>query len=234
MSTNRLGILGGMGPLATAVFFERLITHTAADCDQEHLDMVILNHASLPDRTKTIQSGDSTAFIDSVLKDLRTFENLEVSLVAIPCNTSHYFYDQLSQLTSIPIINMVEETVKVCIDRFGKGKQVLILATDGTINFGIYQKTCENYGLKAEIPKPQDQQLVMKVIYDTKAGLAVDTKALERYIDRQRQLGCDGVVLACTELSVLEFETETLTYVVDALDVLVKQTILKCDKTFKA
>ncbi len=110
MTNKKLGVLGGMGPMATSVFFERVIKNTQATCDQEHIEMVILNHTSLPDRTRSIQTGDYDSFLHAVEKSIRDFETLKVSHIAIPCNTSHFFYKSLQAMTQIPIINMIDKT----------------------------------------------------------------------------------------------------------------------------
>ncbi|MEE0781458.1 MAG: aspartate/glutamate racemase family protein, partial [Sellimonas sp.] len=102
---KKLGVIGGMGPEATAYFYEEVIRHTKADCDQDHLDMTILSHASMPDRTKAIQTGESRKLLQAMAEDIRIMEAVGAANLAIPCNTSHYFYDQIQEMTVIPIIH---------------------------------------------------------------------------------------------------------------------------------
>ena len=90
---KKLGVIGGMGPEATAYFYEEVIRHTRAGCDQEHLDMTILSHASMPDRTKAIQTGQSRELLEAMKEDVRILEAAGATNIANPCNTSHYFYD---------------------------------------------------------------------------------------------------------------------------------------------
>mgnify|MGYP000860539593 FL=1 len=85
----KLGVIGGMGPLATVNFYERVVLNTEAKCDNEHIDMIVLNHSTMPDRTKCIIENRKTEFLESIKKDFAILENIGVEAVAIPCNTSH-------------------------------------------------------------------------------------------------------------------------------------------------
>ena len=105
---KKLGIVGGMGPLAGCEFYRMLIEATPADCDQEHFDVLLSGHASIPDRTLAVESGDYAPLLAAIGEDLALFEHSGMDLVSIPCNTSHTYYDELQNLTSIPIFNMVK------------------------------------------------------------------------------------------------------------------------------
>ena len=91
----KMGILGGMGPMATSFLFDRIIRHTEAASDQDHIDLVILNRASMPDRTEAIQKGTGESVIRQAVSDCKAMEQMGVEYIAIPCNTSHYFYDEI-------------------------------------------------------------------------------------------------------------------------------------------
>ena len=169
MNNKKLGVVGGMGPMATSMFFERVIERTVAHKDQEHLDMVILNHATMPDRTQAILSGQHEDFLTQIEKDLQLLEYAGVQHIAIPCNTSHFFMDNLKKMTSVPIINMVEETAEEVVRLFGKSKKVTIFATNGTIHSGIYERACRQMGLEFENPSLEIQG-VYGVIHFTAYG----------------------------------------------------------------
>jgi len=102
-----LGVIGGMGPQATLLFFQGIINKTEATCDQEHLPMIILNHTTMPDRTEAILTGNTGKLFEMLLKDAKTLEQNGCTAIAIPCNTSHYFVDELQKHLHIPIIHMV-------------------------------------------------------------------------------------------------------------------------------
>ncbi|MGX8797358.1 aspartate/glutamate racemase family protein [Fusibacter sp. JL298sf-3] len=234
MIRGKLGVLGGMGPMATSVFFERVIRRTEATCDQDHLDMVILNHATLPDRTLAIATGQHHIFLKAIESDFKAFEQCGVTQIAIPCNTSHYFYKALSRMTSIPIINMVEETAVALVAEGFKGAKIGVLATDGTINSGVYKDVLAAHGMSCVVPMPKEQAIVMDTIYGIKSGDKTKLFEIEHLIDRLvNEAGCSKVVLACTELSLLDLEASVRTYCIDAMDQLVSASILRCGKSLK-
>ncbi|MFC7677976.1 aspartate/glutamate racemase family protein [Paenibacillus sp. GCM10028914] len=236
MDKKKLGIIGGMGPQATSVFFEKLIENTEAECDQDHIDMIILNHATLPDRTKVILEGRSELFLDAVEKDLKLLELAGVSNIAIPCNTSHYFYNEMQQMTSINIINMVDETVKAIHERYGDGSKIGILATNGTVRTGIYRDTCDRYGMTLYEPDSSIQQKVMDIIYnDVKGHKNVDPSKLESLIHHLvYEENCKCVILACTELSCIHLSDFYKECSIDAMEVLVNKSISLSGKNIAA
>src|SRR5690625_2011777 len=106
MSEYSIGVLGGMGPFATSEYFNRVIKNTKAQKDQDHINMIILNHATLPDRTSIIEDNNATLFLNSIKNDIKLF-NKWVDFAVIPCNTSHYFIEEIQSMASIEILNMV-------------------------------------------------------------------------------------------------------------------------------
>lgn len=227
MDNKKLGVIGGMGPQATSVFFEKVIENTAAERDQDHIDMLILNHATLPDRTTVILEGRRELFLDAVVNDFKLLELAGVANIAIPCNTSHYFYDDMQQMTSVNIINMVDETVKEIHGRYGDGSKIGILATNGTIRSGIYHASCERYNMELYEPSPSLQTKVMDIIYnDVKGNKNVDPSKLESLIHQLvYEEHCQCVILACTELSCIELSDFYKECSIDAMEVLVNRSI---------
>jgi aspartate racemase len=228
----RLGVLGGMGPQATQIFYQRILDRTEAVCDQEHLPALILSDTEMPDRTKAILSGQGETVYIRLLKNARLLESCGCTAIAIPCNTSHYFLDRLQTEVKTPILHMVRETAKVIHQR--GCRRVGILATDGTVQMGLYQKECAALGLKGLAPEPEIQKLVMSIIYDeikkgekgSREKFAVVDKAL-------RAMGCDAGILACTELSVYRVYHGLPDFYVDAMEVLVEQAITVCGKKLR-
>lgn len=237
MKTKKLGILGGMGPQATQYFFQKIVEHTDAKCDQEHIDIVIINQASTPDRTTAILSNDpkkKSEFISSIENGLKLLEMCEVDNIAIPCNTSHYFFNEIQSKTKIPIINMISETVSSIIKNVKNTKKIGILATDGTIKTQIYTKECKKYGVEAIIPSEENQKKVMEIIYDEiKSGQKGDYNKFMEVVRELKDQGCDAIILACTELSYLKANYNIPEYCIDALEVLVRKSIELSGKKFK-
>ena len=216
----KLGVIGGMGPLATVSFYERVVLNTVAKCDNEHIDMVVLSHASMPDRTKCIIENRGGEFLEVIKKDFKILEDIGVEAVAIPCNTSHYFFDEFKKFTGLRIINMIEETI-LEVKKRGIEK-VAVFGTLGTLNSKVYEKYANQHGILVKEVSPEDKQAVMDIIYDIKETNCLDGR---RFVDILSRYCDDETVgiIACTELSLLDIPEDINT--IDALNVLVKRSI---------
>ena len=222
MNKKVLGVIGGMGTAAT----------TVAHKDQEHIDMVIINHASIIDRTYAIKNNKLDELLKQMHENLKILENAKVTSIAIPCNTSHSIIDKIQQLTSIPIINMIEETAKGLKEVVNKGEKVGIMATDGTIMLKIYQQACKKYDIEYFVPDDNIQKQIMDIIYDdVKAKGIFDNEKFKKVLNYFLQNGCKYVILGCTELSGFKKDFDKNT--IDPMDYLVKAAILSVDKEYK-
>ena len=229
----KLGVLGGMGPQATQVFYQFVLDRTDASRDQEHLPAVILSDTGIPDRTAAILSGDTQEVYRQLLWDARLLDRCGCTVIAIPCNTSHYFVDALQEKTVVPILHMIRETAAALAAQ-GK-KRPGILATDGTIQTGLYQKECAAVGLEAAAPDPETQKLVMSIIYDEIKQGEKGSRDKFAKIDRAiRSMGCDCAVLACTELSVFSTYHPLPPFYVDAMMVLAERAVERCGYPLRA
>ena len=232
MNKKVLGVIGGMGTAATIDFYTRIMNHTVAHKDQEHIDMVIINHASIIDRTYAIKNNKLDDLLKQMHENLKILENAKVTSIAIPCNTSHSIIDKIQQLTSIPIINMIEETAKGLKEVVNKGEKVGIMATDGTIMLKIYQQACKKYDIEYFVPEDNIQKQIMDIIYDdVKANGIFDNERFKKVLDYFLQNGCKYVILGCTELSGFKKDFDKNT--IDPMDYLVKAAILSVDKEYK-
>ena len=232
MNKKVLGVIGGMGTAATIDFYTRIMNHTVAHKDQEHIDMVIINHASIIDRTYAIKNNKLDELLKQMHENLKILENAKVTSIAIPCNTSHSIIDKIQQLTSIPIINMIEETAKGLKEVVIKGEKVGIMATDGTIMLKIYQQACKKYDIEYFVPDDNIQKQIMDIIYDdVKAKGIFDNEKFKKVLNYFLQNGCKYVILGCTELSGFKKDFDKNT--IDPMDYLVKAAILSVDKEYK-
>ena len=227
MAEQRLGILGGMGPQATQDFYQRILDRTDAARDQDHLPTLIWSDTAIPDRTAAILGGDAEGCYRRLLEGARLLERGGCTVLAIPCNTSHYFADRLQGDISIPLIHMPRETVAALAAQ-GR-KTVGILGTDGTIQTGVYQKECDARGIRLLAPPEDVQRLVMSIIYDEikrgETGSRETFAAIDRWL---RRAGCDGAILGCTELSVYRTYHGLPDYYLDAMEVLAERCITAC------
>lgn len=231
---KKLGVIGGMGPMATQVLYKRIIEKTDAKCDQEHIDMIILSHASIPDRTSSIRSGDTKKLLNILIDDAKMLESNGVCAIAIPCNTSHYFIESLQKSVKVPIINMVRETVQHIKNTNPDIKKVGVLATDGTLFTGIYKKECERLGIECIVPDSETQKIVMSIIYDQiKAGEKGNMDDFLKIDEFLKSAGCEAGILACTELSCFAKNYTLDSFYVDALEILCDKSILLCGGRLK-
>lgn len=227
MSEQRLGVLGGMGPQATQVFYQFVLDRTDAARDQDHLPAVILSDTGIPDRTAAILSRDTEGLYQRLLGDAKLLENCGCTVLAIPCNTSHYFVDRLQGDTGVPILHMIRETAAALAAQ-GK-KRPAILGTDGTIRTSLYQKECAHLGLDAAAPDQETQKLVMSIIYDEiKQGEKGSREKFARIDRAVRRAGCDCAILACTELSVFSTYHPLPPFYLDAMAVLAQRAVEAC------
>ena len=149
---DRLGVLGGMGPQATNTFYQLVIDRTDAHTDQEHVNALILSDCQMPDRTAAIlgTAEEQEAVFQRLLADARLLEGAGCTVLAVPCNTSHFFLDRVQEHIGVPILNMIRETA-AALKRQGRTRPG-ILATDGTIRSGLYQKEFAALGITAVTP----------------------------------------------------------------------------------
>ena len=227
---GKLGVIGGMGPMATQLLYKTIIEKTYAKCDQDHIDMIILSHASIPDRTEAIKSGNTENVFSALLADAHMLEEYGADAIAIPCNTSHYFWEKLQKEVKIPIVNMVSETVKRIKENNPETKKVGLLATDGTVYTGIYKTECEKAGIECQNPTEQIQKIVMDIIYNQikvgQKGNIEDFLKIDRFL---KDSGCEAAILACTELSCFRENHSLDGFYVDALDILAEEALKKCN-----
>ena len=216
----KLGVIGGMGPLATVKFYDKIVLNTEAYNDNEHIDLIVLNHSTMPDRTKCIIENKDTEFLNEIKKDLEILERIGIDVVAIPCNTSNYFYDEFKNFTNLKIINMIEETI-LEIKRRGI-KKVAVFGTLGTLNSKVYNKYAKENGIEVKELSLEDKKTVMDIIYKIKETNNLESKDFVEILNRYCNDKTIGII-ACTELSLLDIPENLNT--IDALDVLVNKSI---------
>lgn len=229
--TPLLGILGGLGPMSTVCFYEMLTARTRADSDCDHIDMIISSRATTPDRTAYILGRSDRNPLPIMIDDARRLVAYGATLLTIPCNTAHFFYDALRAAVSVPILNIIEETVGVLV-RMGV-RQVGLLATEGTVSSGAYHKICLSHGIAVSTPSPEDQRRLNSLIYDTiKGGIRPRADDLARIASPLLRDGCERLILGCTELSLIkrDYGLDDNVYL-DSTEVLALRTIRCCGKT---
>ncbi len=208
----KIGVVGGVGPAATVDFMNKIIRNTPARRDQEHIKLVVEQNPQIPDRTESLigEGADPTVALYSTCKKL---EADEADLIAIPCNTAHAFVERIQPYLSIPIINMLFETVDYLCKHHPECRKVGLLATSGTIQSRVYHDILEKAGLAIQVPDEKHQAYVMSAIYGEQGvkagftnGICSDElmQALGHLVDQEAQ----AVILGCTELPLLLAQDE--------------------------
>lgn len=219
---KKIGIIGGLGPLATVKFMEMLNKKIN---DNEEVEMVVINDPTTPDRTAYILDNNNDNPVHKILNMVNCLEKSKVDIIVMPCNTASYFYKEINKATNIPFINIVEETSK-----YLKKKKVLkvgVLATEGTIKSEIYKEMLKKENIECVIPNETEQKVISSIIYDgIKSGNDIDLDSFYKVSNNLVQQGVDAVILGCTELSVLKEITNINDPIfVDAMEILAESTI---------
>ncbi len=229
MKQKTIGILGGMGPLATADLFRKIVLLTDASCDRDHIRVYIDSNCRIPDRTAAILSGGEDP-VPEMTDALRHLEACGADCLLLPCNTAHYFLPRLQKLTKVPFLSMLQATAKACAAEH-PGQTAAILATKGTLATGLYQNALEAEGVTYLVPNEPQQDALMSVIYDgVKAGAdpEVYRAAFEGVLSQLSARGADYFILGCTELP-LAFDLLSPAYsAVDPTTELAKAAISFC------
>lgn len=224
-----VGVLGGMGPLATAYFLERIVARTAANKDQDQVNLIVFSHAAIPDRTDFIGGRNVANPAPILINDAQRLANFGADFLVMPCNTAHFFAPDIQAAIEIPLLSIVEVTVAAALAQAPGCAVVGLLATEGTIAAKVYSDAFAAHGVAVITPASDDQKLVNSLIYDqVKAGLPANLPTLQTVTNRLVDRGAEIVILGCTELSVAALDYNLLASPIycDSMEQLVQATIL--------
>lgn len=199
-----LGILGGMGPLATAHFYRLLVERTPSRRDQDHLRIAIWSDPSVPDRTAALL-GRGPSPVPGLLRGLHWLRDAGATCVVMPCNTAHAFIEELTAATELEIVDMIWVALKAAQSLELGAHRIGVLATSGTRDFGLYERAAAHLGVDVVTVKPHYQREVDVAIGAIKAGAGHDAivPVVQRAIERLAKAGAVAVIAACTELSLI-------------------------------
>ena len=227
-----LGVIGGMGPIATAFFMELVIKMTDAATDQEHLDMIIYNIPSTPDRTSYILDHQQPNPLPVILDMAHKLEEQGVEFLAMPCCTAHYFQEDLERSLHKPFVNIIRATV--CYLKERGIRRVGVMATDGTMNAGLFKRALCEQGMEIVCPSEERQKDVMHIIYNNvKSNLPADMTRFHRVGEELRNNGAQAIILGCTELSLVKRDYPVGAGYIDAMEVLAQKSLLACGAPLK-
>jgi aspartate racemase len=224
---QRIGIVGGMGPMAGVLLQKLIIEATPALRDQDHLQVICFTNPQIPDRTLSLQNDSGASYLEAVIETANILVRSGATRLVIPCNTSHARFSDLQNVISVPIINMIEVTAQAVAQECGENIRIGILATDGTINGGLYQKAFESRSIQCSVPSKEDQAKIMQTIYAIKAGEDISLIAsCGEAIHNLMHSGAHYILLGCTELSLYFEEIQKAGFsVIDPLRIVARHVL---------
>ena len=226
MKKNRIiGVLGGMGPMATVIYYEHLINLMDAGKDQDHPEVIIYSNPKIPDRTDYILGKGDDPF-PLLQKTAVKLEKFGVDVITIPCNTAHYFYEKLQSEISVKIINMIEEVFYYCSQNFEKRLGGL-LSTTGTLKTGIYDKYFGQLLIK--INQEAQENIVMEGIYGKRGVKSGNYDYSKKLLIKASEMlvreGAEYIIAGCTEIPIVLKTEDTTVPVIDPMRILAERAL---------
>lgn len=229
---KKLGIIGGLGPMASAYFYEKITEMTDADNDQQHIEVLLHSYPAVPDRTKYILGESNESPLPDLIRIGKGLAANGAEIIAMPCITAQFFDKEIVKELNVPFINAIEETVAYLKER-GISKAGL-MATDGTVKCGLFQRCLEEAGIDCILPDNANQNAVMDIIYNqVKTGTSVDYNEFNTVVDSLKNSGAQVVILGCTELSVVKRNHNMPSGIVDVIDIMSRAAVIKCGRLKK-
>ncbi|MBU0477076.1 amino acid racemase [bacterium] len=207
-----------MGPAATSDVFRRILQLTPVEEDQEHIHIIIDNNPKIPDRSQAI-FGKGESPVSALIESGKMLERAKADFIIIPCNTAHFFYDELKGHLKIPIIHMIKEVAKKIHKEFPAVRKAGLLSTVGTIKAGLYQKELKVFGIEVIKPDERVQDMVTEAIFGRegiKCGCleGKSKKLIYNAIDNLINNGAELIIGGCTEIPlVVDFKTVVLPFI---------------------
>ncbi len=223
---KRLGIIGGMGPLATIDLFQKIVELTDATKDQEHIPIIIDNYPQIEDRTAHILHGAESPEA-KLVESAKRLQAAGVDALIMPCNTAHYFAKAIEEAVDIPLIHIVECTVNAIRRDYPNAKKIAVAATAGTKASKVYESVVVREKLDVlDIPESVEEALMDAIYKGVKAGKTEEFAHKYQYaIDELEALGADVIIAGCTELPILRAHITTDVAIVDATLELAKSAV---------
>ena len=227
---KRLGILGGMGPAATAEFYRRLVEQTSASCDQDHIPVVIWGDPTVPDRSTSLMNRDDLPW-EKLKQGILGLKNAGCDRIVIPCNTAHFWYDRMNQL-GVPIRHIVSSVASELRSLKIYSGTIGIIGTKATMSLGLYQNYLSNQGWSCITPSTYEMDMYVQPAIELIKSNDVESARdlLMTAIDRLMSYSVDAIVLGCTEIPLVIKETQYKNIpLINSIDSLVKVAIKEFD-----
>ncbi|WP_045218539.1 aspartate/glutamate racemase family protein [Desulfonatronum thioautotrophicum] len=222
-----VGIIGGMGPEATVDLMTRLIRLTPALDDADHVRCIVDNNPKVPSRIKALIEGGGASPVPELQDMARRLEAWGADFLAMPCNTAHYYFQDIQNAVSIPILNLIQITVRKVLKQQQGIKTAGILGSTAMRLTGLYHRAFAAVGVNVAYPDAACQDRVMAAITDIKKG-AMDqaAPAVNAAVTSLQAQGAQVIVVACTELGLVPVASPLPLH--DAADILAREIIDTC------
>jgi aspartate racemase len=225
MNDKIIGILGGMGPEASAAFYIDIIKSTKVTKDQDHFRIIIDSNSKIPDRTRSILYGEQSP-LPMIIKTAQGLESMGATQICIPCITSHYFYDEVAKSVNVEVVNFIQVLEKHIEEIVGKGLKIGVICTTGTMRMKLFDK----YIKSSEIMYPNDndqKNLVMEAIYGDEGIKSGYTKGkpidlLNQVIENLENNGAKIIIAGCTEIGLVKDKLRSNIAILDPMEVVAK------------
>lgn len=199
-----IGIIGGMGPEATAYFYWLIIKKTKAKKDQEHIHLIIDSYPQIPPRTDAIL-GKGPSPLPYLIESARRLEQAGAEILVMPCITAHYYYDKLTSKINLPVVNLPQLTVDEIRRRLPEAKKIGLIGSTGTMLSGLFHRSLEKAGLIPLSPTAAEQKKIMQAIFGPQGIKAGVTEGKPRAIILDLALklisrGAEAIIAGCTEI----------------------------------
>ena len=199
-----IGIIGGMGPLATIDLYEKITINTRAEKDQDHIHIIIDSYPQIEDRTAYILHGGKNPK-DKLIESAKRLEIAGADALIMPCNTAHFFAKDIEKEVNIPLIHIVKSTAEAIKNKYPKANNIGLIATTGTLKSGVYADILKDYGYNIIELNEIIENNIMDCIYKgVKAGKTEEYVPLfQKCVDEITDMGADVLIAGCTEIPIL-------------------------------
>lgn len=219
-----IGVIGGMGPAATADLFSKLIAATGAKRDQDHLRILIDNNPRVPDRNAAI-AGRGPSPGPALARGAADLQRSGADFIVLACNTAHAFQTDIEAAISVPLLSMIDATVDASLA--SGAQRVGVLAADGCRRAQLYQKAFAARGVEATMLNDDAQVGFMQLIYRIKAGdIGMETRnAMKAHAIHLNARGAQAIVAACTEVPLALDADDLAVPLINSTDALVARAV---------
>lgn len=228
--SKTIGILGGMGPEATIYMFRLIVELTKVEKDQDHIPIIIFNNPKIPDRTAAIVSEGPSPLpylIDSAI----FLEKAGADFIVMPCVTAHYFYKEIVKHISVPFLHLLQESLEYVKRELGHVKRIGLVATDGTVQTGLFQELFSKNGIEIVLPEKKEQNLIMNALYQkegVKAGYKDRPKGMIlQVLQKLIRDKVEGVIAGCTEIPLVLNQSDMEIPFINPLRIIALKSISK-------